>query len=367
MEFNFDESAQAIRDLTEQIISDNVDHASLKALAATGERFDLGLWQTLADAGIVGACLPEANGGSGLDFLAAAATLEVVGTHAAPVPFLETVVLAALPIAEFGTDAQREAYLDRIAAGDLIATAALAEAIGTEPIRADAEGDGWRINGSAFAVRAGLDAGLVLVPADTGSARGIFLVPVDTPGVGVDELPSTTGISQAVITFDAVDLGADALLGGELEGDAQLVWIGLRADSGICSLTAGLCASSLQLMADYAKIRHQFDRAIATFQAVSQRAADTFIDTEAVTLTARQAAWRIASGRPAQREVAIARWWASEGGFRVVHASTHVHGGVGVDRDYPLHRFFLMARELELTLGSAEHHLEALGDLIAAS
>ena len=82
-------------------------------------------------------------------------------------------------------------------------------------------------------------------------------------------------------------------------------------------------------------------------------------------LTSRQAAWRISAGLPAGEQVAIARWWASEAGFRVVHAATHLHGGVGVDRDYPLHRFFLMARQLELTLGNSEEQLVTLGDLIA--
>ena len=82
-------------------------------------------------------------------------------------------------------------------------------------------------------------------------------------------------------------------------------------------------------------------------------------------LTSRQAAWRISAGLPAAEQVAIARWWASEAGFRVVHAATHLHGGVGVDRDYPLHRYFLMARQLELTMGNSEEQLEKLGNLLA--
>ena len=94
---------------------------------------------------------------------------------------------------------------------------------------------------------------------------------------------------------------------------------------------------------------------------------DAYIDTEAVRLTSRQAAWRIADGKSAHEKVAIARWWASEAGFRVVHAATHLHGGVGVDRDYPLHRYFLIMRQLELTLGNSEEQLQKLGDLLAAN
>ena len=139
-----------------------------------------------------------------------------------------------------------------------------------------------------------------------------------------------------------------------------------RVESAMCSAMAGACKASVALAADYAKVRQQFDRAIATFQAVSQRAGDAYIDTEAVNLTSRQAAWRISAGLEAGEQVAIARWWASEAGFRVTHAATHLHGGVGVDRDYPLHRYYLMVRQLELTLGNAEEQLVRLGDLIAA-
>ncbi|NIR36599.1 MAG: hypothetical protein GWN79_08250 [Actinobacteria bacterium] len=99
---------------------------------------------------------------------------------------------------------------------------------------------------------------------------------------------------------------------------------------------------------------------------MSNRAGDTYIDTDAITLTAWQAAWRIDQGLPAADQVSIARWWAADAGFRVMHGAVHVHGGVGVDRDYPLHRYFLLARQLELTLGNGEQHLAALGRSIAA-
>ena len=107
---------------------------------------------------------------------------------------------------------------------------------------------------------------------------------------------------------------------------------------------AGAAAAALALTAEYTKTREQFGKPIATFQAVGQRAADAYVDTEAIRLTAWQAAWRIGEGLPADKEVAVAKFWAADGGQRVVHAAVHLHGGVGVDRDYPLHRFFLMTK-----------------------
>ena len=148
---------------------------------------------------------------------------------------------------------------------------------------------------------------------------------------------------------------------------AEIVrFIERHANVGLCMMMAGAAQAAIDLAADYTRQRHQFDRPIATFQAVSQRAGDSYIDAEAIWLTAYQAAWRLSAGLPADREIAIAKYWASEGGYRVVHASVHVHGGVGVDRDYPLHRHFLAARHIELTLGHAEEQLAELGRQIAA-
>lgn len=350
MDFDFSEEDQAIYDLTAQILGDKVTHEHLRALAADDIHLDRATWGTLADAGIVGAALPEAHGGSGLGFLAVSAVCELVGRYAASVPMLETIVMVGLPIAEFGTAEQQADLLPPMAAGELIATAALVAGDGF--VRS-----GDTVSGSAPCVPMGLDADLFLVPTDD----GVVLVDASADGVSRTPQRTTTDRPQALLSLD----GAACTGLGSASTDEIVSWTRLRVDSAICSTLAGACKAATDLAADYAKIRHQFDRPIATFQAVSQRAGDAYIDTEGVNLTARQAAWRIADGRPAAREVAIARWWASEAGFRVVHAATHLHGGVGVDRDYPLHRYFLMARQLELTLGNSEEQLVTLGDLIA--
>ena len=128
---------------------------------------------------------------------------------------------------------------------------------------------------------------------------------------------------------------------------------------------SGVCQRALALTAAYAKERVQFERQIASFQAVSQRAGDSYINTEAVRLTAWQAAWRLSEGLPSSEQVASAKFWASDGGLQVLHAAQHLHGGVGVDRDYPLHRCFLWGKQIELTLGSTMPSLVRLGRLIA--
>ena len=352
MDFDFSEEQQAISDLTRQIFEDKVTHERLREIEQSNLSFDTELWETLAESGIVGAGISESFGGAGLSFLSITAALELIGEFAAPVPLLETVVMGALPIQEFGTDAQRNELLPRISSGDLVLTAGL---VPGDTVLVD---DG-KLSGRIDFIPYGLEAEIILIPTED----GMYLLETSSAGVERTFQETTMGQSQAMITLDQA--AGDRL--GSASTAEVLNWVRLRVDSGICSILSGACKASLDLAAEYTKIRHQFDRPIATFQAVSQRAGDAYIDTEAVRLTSRQAAWRIDAGKPAEEKVAIARWWASEAGFRVVHAATHLHGGVGGDRDYPLHRFFLMARQLELTLGNSEEQLLLLGDLIAES
>ena len=350
MNFDFSEEEQAISDLTQQIFEDKVTHEHLRSLAKSEESFDRDLWISLAETGIVGAVIDEEYGGAGLSFLSVTALLEMVGKYAAPVPALETVVTGALPIQEFGNASQKAEYLSKIADGQLIVTTAL---ISSEEATVEAH----RISGSFDFVSFGLEADIFLLPSN----GNVFIVESATAGVSLEPRATTTGHPQAALILN--DVKAEQL--GTISSEEFLEWIRLRIDSAICSIMTGACEASLDLASQYTKIRQQFDRAIATFQAVSQRAGDAYIDTEAVRLTSRQAAWRISAGLPAIEQVAIARWWASEAGFRVVHAATHLHGGVGVDRDYPLHRYFLMTRQLELTMGNSEEQLEKLGNLLA--
>jgi len=350
VDFDFSEEEQAISGLTRQILEDKVTHEHLRAMSKSGESFDRDLWKSLAETGVISASISEDHGGAGLGFLSVTVVLELVGEFAAPIPVLETIVMGAMPIAHFGTDEQKTEILPKVSSGEYIITAALV------PGSAVTVTDN-KLSGSVDFVPYGLESDLVLVPTD----EGVYLVETSSKGVSLTSRETTTEHAQAAITLENV---ASERLGSATAEEA-ITWIRLRTDSGICSILSGACKASLDLAADYTKVRQQFDRAIATFQAVSQRAGDAYIDTEAVRLTSRQAAWHISDGRSAVEQVAIARWWAAEAGFRVVHAATHLHGGVGVDRDYPLHRYFLMARQLELTLGNSEEQLVILGDLIA--
>jgi alkylation response protein AidB-like acyl-CoA dehydrogenase len=139
-------------------------------------------------------------------------------------------------------------------------------------------------------------------------------------------------------------------------------WIRDRALVILCATQVGVVEEALRSTAEYTSGRKQFGKPIATFQGVALRAADAYIDVEAMRATAVQAAWRLARGLPASKEVVAAKWWASRGGHRVVHTAQHLHGGMGADVDYPIHRYFLWWKQLDLTLGSSGRHMARLGE-----
>jgi len=371
MDFSYSDEQQAAIELARQILSDHCTPQRLRAVElAGGPRFDRDLWGQLAEAGLVAAGVPEAHGGAGLGFLVVAGIVEQVGRTAAPVPLLETSVLGALALAEFGGSALREAWLPRVARGEAVLTAALVEPE-REPAapatRARRDGAGWRLDGRKICVPAGPVAHAFLVPAALdGGGVGVFLVETGAPGVSRADLVTTSRQPESTLELRDARLGAEALLGAPERGSEIVAWILLRATAALCALAVGVTSEALRLTAEYTKTRKQFDQPIATFQAVGQRAADAFIDTEAIRLTALQAAWRIDGGLPAEAAVAAAKYWAAVGGSRVVRAAQHLHGGVGVDREYPLHRYYVYARQLELTLGGGTQQLRKLGRLIAS-
>ena len=372
MDFSFSEEQAAVRELAGRIFTALATHERLRELESDpdGERFDRKLWAELAGAGLLGISLPEHVGGAGLGFLETSLIVEAAGRTAAYVPVVETVAVAAPAIARFGSAAQAERWLPGVVSGDTVLTTALVE-LGGSPsapsVVAERNGDGWRLSGTKACVPSGMFADAVLVTARVEpDAAAVFLVETSAPGVSRERQPVNTGQAEAVLTLTATEVGPDALV-GTVEGGAALIdWLVQRSTASVCLAQAGAAASALALVAEYTKTREQFGKPIATFQAVGQRAADAYVDTEAIRLTAWQAAWRIAEGLPADKEVAVAKFWAADGGQRVVHAAVHLHGGVGVDRDYPLHRYFLTTKHYELTLGGATEQLLQLGATLAA-
>ncbi|HLN41506.1 MAG TPA: acyl-CoA dehydrogenase family protein [Acidimicrobiales bacterium] len=368
MDFSFTEEQEAVRELASRIFSDLATPERLREVEATDERFDRKLWGELASAGLLGIGLPEAVGGAGLGFVAVGVVAEEAGRTAAAVPFVAGAVLGAGTIAEFGDAAQCRRWIEPFVAGDVVLSAALVEQ-GGDPANptttATAQGDGWRLDGTKSFVPAGMIANAVVVSARTHDGIGLFVVDPAAPGVVRRPQEATSRQIEAELELSGVEVGPDGVLVTGPGGADALRWLLEHAEAALCLCVAGACDAAVKLTAQYTTQREQFGKPIATFQAVGQRAADAYIDAEAVRLTAWQAVWRLSEGLPATSEVAVAKYWADEGAQRVVHAAQHLHGGMGVDRDYPLHRYYLLTKHLALTLGGATASLLRLGEVLA--
>lgn len=372
MDFSFDENFRDLADLTRTILTDHVTSARLTEVEAGGDRFDRALWTDLAKAGVLSAALPESVGGSGLGLLEQCAVLVELGRTVAPVPYLCSIVESASAIAEFGTDTQRASWAAPAADGQVVLTAALSEEVGDDPARpatfaerASASAP-WRLHGTKVAVPAGPVADLFLVPAETSAGLTVFLITPEDSGVTVRSQQIVDGDAESVLELDNVSLDDDRTLGTPGNGAAVVDWLTARGTVGLCALQAGVAAESLQMTAKYATGRVQFERPIATFQAVGQRLADCYIDAEAIRLTLWQAAWRVSKNLPAHNEIATAKFWAADGGHRIAHSAVHIHGGVGIDVDYPLHRYFVASKRIEFSLGGATTQLRRIGTTMAA-
>jgi acyl-CoA dehydrogenase len=372
VDFSFPDECQELAELTRTILADHATPARLAEVEATGDRFDRALWTELAKAGVLSAALPESVGGSGLGLLEQCAVLVELGRAVAPVPYLCSIVQAASAVAEFGTDAQRTTWAAPAAAGEVVLTAALSEEVGDDPARpattaerASASAQ-WHVHGSKVAVQAGPVANLFLVPAETALGLTVFLITSTDSGVTVRRQEIVDGDAEGLLELDDVVLGEDRVLGEPGGGAAVVEWLTTRGTVGLCALQAGVSAESLQMTAKYANGRVQFERPIATFQAVGQRLADCYIDVEAIRLTLWQAAWRLSKNLAAHNEIATAKFWAADAGHRIAHAAVHIHGGVGIDVDYPLHRYFVATKRIEFSLGGATTHLRRIGTALAA-
>jgi alkylation response protein AidB-like acyl-CoA dehydrogenase len=363
MDWNLSEEQQAAAGLAAQILGDKLTHERLKEIEASPERWAADEWRALADAGLVGLALPEEHGGAGLGILEAALVLEQVGRTVAPVPYLATVVMGALPIARFAPAELAAAWVPAAASGEVILSAALHG----PPATAEPSGDGWSLRGEVSFVPFGAQAARVVVPVATPSGSAVVLVDPSARGVDVAHLRTTTGLPEASLRFDGSAVPAAEVVAPPGEGTPVVAWMRRHATVGVCAVAGGVAARAVELTGSYTSERHQFGSPIATFQAVAHRAADAYVDAAAIQLCTLHAAWRLSEGLPADDEIDVAKFWAAEGGQRVVHAAQHLHGGIGVDRDYPLHRYFLWAKVLELTLGGATERLAALGERIATA
>ncbi|MEV0638160.1 acyl-CoA dehydrogenase family protein [Streptomyces sp. NPDC050619] len=376
MDFTFTEeqqaAAEAARGVFAGVAPDAVPSPALTA-GAVADDFDRALWARLADADLLSLLSDPEYGGAGLDAIALCLVLREAGKVLARVPLLEnSAVLAA--VQTYGGEELKSALLARAGRGEVVLSVAASGRSGHDPaelaVTARQEDEAWILDGAQTTVPWAHNADFVVVPARTAADRTVLaLVPLCSPGhtgVALAEQVSTAGERLGELRLDSARIAGPDVI----EADGAWEWLRDLLATGTCALALGLGERVLGMTGEYTSKREQFGFPVATFQAVAVQAADRYIDLRAMEATLWQAAWRIGSGTPgalpASGDVAVAKIWASEGVRRVVQTAQHLHGGFGADVDYPLHRYHAWAKHLELSLGPASAHEEALGDLLAA-
>ena len=325
MDFEYDDTQKALADVARQIFETHATHDRLKELEAGGQSFDSELWSTLDRSGLL-----SLEGGG---FVEQCVLLVEQGRAVAPVPLWSHLV--------GNTFAQKERGIVTVAIDEPGAEDAYARTISASR---------GLLSGQKVGVPAWDEASWVV----TSAHDGLYVVEADQ--LVAERRLTTARFPEFVLSFDMTQAE-------HIEGDATD--LARRAVVALCAVGVGVAERSLEITAAYTSERKQFEKPLGSFQAVQQRAADAYIDVEAMRVTMWQAAWRISEGLDADREVAIAKVWAAEGGQRVVSSAQHLHGGMGADIDYPLHRYTLWSKWIELAFGGATPTLARLGaDLV---
>jgi alkylation response protein AidB-like acyl-CoA dehydrogenase len=371
MDFAFNDEQSAVAEAATGLLSGLVDPDRVVAAELSDDGVDRELWAALAAAHLLGLAVPASQGGAGYGLTELCLLLEAQGNVVAPIPLWATLVLGALPIARSGSPALQARWLPGVVAGDVMLTAALNGVAmgvhGIPPVTATADGDGWVLHGTELAVPQAHLAQRIVVPAHTVDDEVILvLVDPESPGVSLERTVTTNREVHPHLHLTDVAIPADEVLADPASGRAALESLLLAATTGLCALQVGVCESALRQTATYLNQRNQFGRPLSSFQGTMLRAADAAIDIEAMRVTLWNAAWLFDTGRDATDAVQVAKWQASERGQRTVHATQHLHGGMGADIRYPIHRYFLWGKQIELLLGGPSLQLSRIGAGIAA-
>ncbi|MDH2427700.1 acyl-CoA/acyl-ACP dehydrogenase [Sphaerisporangium sp. TRM90804] len=361
MDFTLDETQAELRTLAAGVFAREATPDRLAAHERGGRPYDDALWRAAAQAGLIGACLPEDTGGAGLGAVEMAVILREAGAHVAPVP-LQDALPAAMVLGRYGSPEQR-ALLARLAEGEIVLTAAPLEPgreLGAPPrTTARRSPAGWTLTGRKTMVSHASQAAAVLVPADTGEGAGLFLV--DPAAADVRPAPTATGEPAAVLILDATP--------GEPVGPADgaaVAALRLLCLTAITACASGVLAGALELTTAHIRTRRQFDRALAEFQAVTVQIADVYIAGRALDVAVWSGAWRVAQGLDAEAELdlCVAAHTVTDTALAALYTCQHLHGGIGLDVTYPLHRYFAWGKHRAHLLGGVEARLDTLGALV---
>ena len=354
MDFTLSDDQRAFAETAASVFADYCSDEALRAFEHSGAPFMQPLWTQCVATGLHSIVVGADEGGLGLGMTELMGVLEAQGRALAPVPLWgQQLGLAAL--ARFGTPALRELVVGPALAGDAL----LAVTLHT-PLRATRAASGWRLDGRVPAVPLGGQAAWLLAAVEVQGATRLALIDPVRAGVRRDEGLSQHHLAVADVVFDGVTLGAEQLL-----APPAMAWLEPRAIASLAALQLGVTAQQLARTVEYVSSRRQFERPIGSFQLVAGEMADGHIALETLRSSLWQLVYRLDAGLGALPQALATRVLACDTGHRVGHMAQHVHGGIGVDLSYPIHRYLYWSRALGTALGGADQHLARLGDWLA--
>jgi 3-oxo-4-pregnene-20-carboxyl-CoA dehydrogenase alpha subunit len=354
VDFDLDETQQAVADLAATVLRSEADSARSSQALASECGYDETLWKAMGQAGLLALALPESLGGDGFGPVEVASVLAAVGRQTHPVPALATLALGVLPVVALGSAAQQRALLPDVADGQVL-TAALREesrAMSVGPATtARRRGAQFVVSGRKLGVQYAAQAYRVLVTTDA----GVLIVDPRAEGVTLTRTPSSSGAPEFTMRLEEVAVADVDLLSPDVAPLHRF------ATAGAAAMGHGVIAGALALTAGHLGTRHQFGKPLSTFQAVAQEIADVYIVARTVELASASVNWRLAAGLDADDDLDVAAYWLAQELPAALQVCHHLHGGLGVDITYPMHRYYSQAKDLARFVGGAAYRLDLIG------
>ena len=369
------EEQTMLRDAAKGWTQDSAPVGALRKLRDGGSRqsFDPATWSEMGAMGWAGVIVPEDFDGSAFGYLGLGLILEETGRNLVASPLLSTALISASALVLGGSDAQKAAWLPRIAAGEIVATLAVDEGSHHAPLNIRLEGgqsgSGFKLNGAKTFVIDGDAADLLIVAARTSGAPGdsdgvtLFLVPGDAPGVTRTHLALADSRGAAQIVFTDVEVGAEAVLGEVGKGWAILEPVLDRVYAGLAAEMLGSATAAFEITLDYIKTRTQFGQVIGTFQALQHRAAKLFTDLETTRSCIEAALEAADAGADTRLLASLAKAKASEVLHLASNEMVQMHGGIGMTDAHDAGLYMKRARVAEALFGGASFHRDRYATL----
>lgn len=370
MDFTFSEQQQIIRQSLERQFVDLCADADIKQLTQQDVAVHQPLWQELVAAGVLGLPFDNCYGGLGLTLVELCQIIELQGKHVAPVPLVASVVETAMSIADSDNNALKERLLPDVIQGKVVlAPVRIYTGIKNVPgLIASAKGDDWELNGqSGFVPYARQANGYLVAAKDEQGADVLFYCDNDRSDITVVAQQAINGEAAGYVCFRQCSLSSKDVVATSEQATSLLALQQQRTWIALAALQVGILDEGLKRTAEYVSQRQQFGRPLGGFQAVSQQAANAYMEIESL----RSVYWRalddVQAGRDFSNSAAVAKYWVCEAGHKVAHTILHLHGGIGQDLDYPIHRYFLWAKQAERYLGNADKVSALLGERLLQS